>query len=142
MDEIEKIIEASWSADIPKIALHEIKERAYAIGYRRGVQDQRKTTLRVKYRYKILVDWLISQLQKFAIYTLRREYKQIITDIVKISESYIFENRLNSSYVPSGKYNYNINGQKFETTFKDELSLLLVDKVQEFIDEEESKKLN
>jgi len=115
-----------------------IVDRIYGMGYRAGVKDQKRMADRAKYKYSVLMDWLELQLSKFQGYTRKPSYKEIINRLFEIVEQYKFENGLNRKYIPK------INVVKIESNdmildMKKEMSYLLFDVVQDFIDEEERK---
>jgi hypothetical protein len=112
--------------------------KIYALGYKAGRNDQRKITQRVKYRYGVLVNWLMQQIGSLSMYTKRYEYKQLMEGMLDITDSFMFENNLNSSYKPK-VFSYTIGEEEFVVDAKKDIAYLLVDVVGNFTKQEELK---
>lgn len=115
--------------------LTQVYEDGHKMGYSHGVQDTRKIMQRVKLRYNILLGWMTDQTLQFSTYTKRYEYKTILSNIIKVKDSYMFENSLNSSYRP--KPITNEEGELVDV--KKDIAYLLSDVVGDFIKQEELK---
>lgn len=127
---------------LSKLEAEKIVDRIYAIGYKSGVYDQKKINMRIKYRYKLLLDWVDDQLTMFSIYTRRSEYKDIIDLMTKIISQYKTDNNLFSTYRPATRtVDVDVDGEvvSVELDMKKELSNLLKDIMTTFINEEDKK---
>jgi len=115
--------------------LKQVYEDGYSKGYTMGVSDTRKIMQRVKLRYNLLIGWMTEQTLQFSLYTKRYEYKTILSNIIKVKDSYMFENSLNGSYRP--KPILNDEGELVDV--KKDITYLLSDVVGDFIKQEELK---
>jgi hypothetical protein len=117
----------------------ELIERIYAKGYQKGVRDQKKLNMRLKFRYNILLEWLDDQFAQFSAYTLRTEYRDRIDGILELKDVFMSENNLHSSYKPSKAFELDIEGESVVFDLKKDLSYLLTDVMGSFITSEDSR---
>lgn len=114
--------------------LQKLYEDGFDSGYKKGHNDEKIMKMRIKFRYRVLLGWLIDQLDKFSSYTKRYEYKMLVDDIQYSMDEFMMDNNLGSCYRPKKQ---KIEGE--DVDFIADISSFLPDVVTNFQKKEDER---